>query len=329
LVPLTYAGANSAPSTTLLIEFDEDAQAPKTLKGLQLISCDTAECRQRTLLVEYGECDAPECLIGPPSLYRAGEPECLDNKCVLYMYLSEDIPLVRILAQYTDGVRESNAAPGGLPYWATKSWQVSVRETRLDIHASADWDPWLARDSFFAHLALTVVTEILVASVILWAWLRFRGRRLTFGAAYVLLANLISFPLTWFLWPSLTQFQPAGSRVMGYYIAVATALVTAFIADLSLTNGGRWRKIALGLVVVVSVVCSSLGVVLFTYGQVWIAVQGMSLSMGIAVAEVFAVALETLLVYLLARKGLALRWSQTALICLLTNAVSYLLGRLL
>ncbi|NIV39772.1 MAG: hypothetical protein GWN58_63305, partial [Anaerolineae bacterium] len=57
-----------------------------------------------------------------------------------------------------------------------------------------------------------------------------------------------------------------------------------------------------------------------------VAVPGLPAGLTIALAEMFAIGIETLILYLLARKTLALSLRQVAIISLVINTASFLVG---
>jgi len=137
-----------------------------------------------------------------------------------------------------------------------------------------------------------------------------------------LLANLISYPVTWFLVPSLGRFRPMQVRQLG--------IVIAFMSR----KEERARRVFLvitlalqALSVIVLGLCFILTSMARAYGSgAYYAVAGLPPGLVILFAELFAVGFEALLLWLLARKTLALSFPKAALISLLMNAASYVAG---
>jgi len=256
----------------------------------------------------------------------------LRNKCLLSLHLdSQDIPPVKVVGQISDGVRESNAFSGKVPRYGTTAWQVLVQDPAPSVSEDERFQsPFATYNSFVEFFAFTVAIELLVATLVCCGWLKIGRVDLFKGMAYVLLANLVSYPVTWFFWPSLGQFQPVAFRRAGYFIAAVAAICTAFLVDVSLTEGKkRRRKVIITLVLLaIAIVISLVWLYLASYGNSRIAVQGLPVSLTILLAEVFAITFETTLVYLLARKTLTLSLRHTALISLVMNVSSFLLGKL-
>ena len=331
LLPVPVALANSGPPpTTIWLTLDSQAEVG-ALEGMQLIGCEGTDCAQPTLLQQFGRCDGPECLDATP-VRRAAQPAgCQDNRCLFRFYEEyPDSPAIRIVAQFADGVRISPAFAGGALVYETVAWRVAVGADALSISEDEGFQrPFVAYGSFILYMALTIVAELLVAALALLAW-RKRGAELLKGLACVALANLVSYPVTWYLWPSLRQFQPGVSRTVGYII-LALALLAAALLVLVATAQGRKR---LAWAIVGSILLLGAGGVgliwlfLASYADSSIAIRGLPAGVSDLLAEAFAIAFETALVYLLARRALSLSLKLAALLSLLMNVASYLLGRL-
>ncbi len=68
------------------------------------------------------------------------------------------------------------------------------------------------------------------------------GKRWPCGLGYVLLANLVSYPVTWIVWPSLGGFQPISIRQTGAFIAFGAILFTGLLALPSRSEGKARRN---------------------------------------------------------------------------------------
>jgi hypothetical protein len=146
----------------------------------------------------------------------------------------------------------------------------------------------------------------------------------------VLLVNLISYPVTWLLWPSLGQFQPDVMRSTGYFAAIVAAICTASLASVSVAEGSQ-RRHRMGItlfLLVIAAISSFYWLFVIAYGKDLIAIHGLPFGLSIALAEGFAIAFEAALVYALALKTFSWSWRQAAGISLATNVTSFLVGRL-
>jgi len=241
-----------------------------------------------------------------------------------------DIEAVQVVAQFSDGVRESPILPEKLPPFGTLGWRIVVQDAALSVTRDENV-PILSNfgSGFLKFYALTVATEVLVAILIL---VGFRIRRLDLakGLAYVLLANLVSYPVTWFFWPSLGQFQPEAFRKSGYAIAAAAVVGACLLVGVSrIKSKSAWPKVVVTLGLLAAMLIFSCGwMSMVSYGNQRVEVRGLPVGLTILLAELFAVVFETAIVFFLARKTISLSLMQVALISVVTNLCSYLLGRL-
>ena len=220
LTPVMVALANGGPPpTTVLLTFDIETAQPVVVEGIQLIECDTQACSRRTLLQQHGVCDAPGCVQSSPEAPKPQESECLGNRCLVSYYRAYregSPPFAKIVVQFTDGLRESEVFSDKLPAWGETAWRVTVNDSALIVTRDASREALFGAHSHFVEFfALTMVTELAVAAVVLGWGFRARGRRLSIALAYVALANLLSYPVTRFSWPAMAQFQPDRSSQGG------------------------------------------------------------------------------------------------------------------
>lgn len=342
LLPASVALANAGPPPVKLwLDFVFQTSGRPDLEGVQLAQCDTPECDRPTLLQQYGTCDSEGCLDLSPSLVARHPLDCVGSRC-LAVFISGDelIPPFKIIGDFSDRVRESAWFSHELPsYGATITWEITVQDTALGVTVPARSikDPYDAYfDSFFLYFALTIIIELLAAATILSVWLELRKRSLLQGLAYVLLAGLISYPVTWIVWPSLGQFQPIVMRQMGAFIIFGAVVFTSLLVVLSRKEGKARRNwwIVILILLPLSVIVTLLGLLLTGLGMAYsvgdyIAVQGLPSSLTIAFSEAFAISFEALLLYLLARKTLALSSRQAAFVSFTVNICSFLAGLVL
>ena len=335
VLPFSVALANSMPRVELWLEFEYETSELPELEAVQIIRCDTAECRKLTLLQQHGTCDVPGCLHSSPALEASQPLMCAGNRCVVVFWGDDALPPFRVVGRFSDRVRLSNLISDGLPQWGTYVWEITVQEIGLAVVA-ADRDPSppsapFSR-SFLGSFALTIAVELLVAAGALRGWLKLKDRDLLRGLGYVLFANLISYPVTWAFWPSLRRLQPMEMRQIGYFLVFVALVFTAVLVALSRKEGKArrgWITFTIVLVPVAAVATLLFGLFAgmnIAYGGAPIAVPGLPSGLTIALAEVFAVSFEALVLYLLARKTLELALKQAAAISLFMNAASFLLG---
>lgn len=326
------ASANAGPAPSRLwMTFEYETAKPVSLEGIQLIACDTPGCEQPVLLQQYGNCFSPGCIQASPSLTLSQEPECRGSRCMMSFYpVSSEITEVKLVAQFEDGLRESRLFDGKLMHFRTTAWRVTVHDSGLTVSVDLGFrDPFEAYNSFFEYFAFTLAIELLIAALALGGLLKLDRVSIYKGLAYVLLVNIISYPVTWFFWPSLARFQPDGYRQAGYFFIASAAVFAALFVNISLAEGKtRLRRIIITVVLLLVVVfLSFIWLFVSLFGNYTIAVRGLPTSITIVLAETFAITFEAVLIYILARKALKVGLRRAVLISLVMNFSSYLLGK--
>jgi hypothetical protein len=339
LMPVPVALANPIVTThQFWMEFDYRTSEPTDLEGVQLIGWDP-DRNQLVLLQQYGRCDSGACLGSSPSLRAVRDLECVEDRCVAVLgsYTDDRFREFQVVGQFSDRVRKSERFSGELMSRPrTVGWQIAVQDTALTVSVSdgglqGPHAPYSS--SFFRSFALALVIELLVATLALRGWLTLRGHNLLRGLGYALLANLISYPVTWIFWPSLGRFQPTVARQIGCFAVLVAAIFAALLLILSRKEGKvrrRWLMLTLFLLPLAGLaifLCWEVASLSLAFGgREGIAVPGLPDSLTIGFAELFAVAFEALLLYLLARKTLPLSPQQAAVISLAMNVSSFLAG---
>lgn len=338
LLPASVVLANAGPPPVKLwLDFVYQTSGEPDLEGVQIIRCDTLECSHPRLLQQYGTCDSEGCLKASPSLNARQPLDCLGGKCIaVFPNSGELIPPFKVIGAFSDRVRESVLLPQELPAYGATTWEIAVQDTALTVTVPerSIQDPYDAYfDTFFLYFAVTIIIELLAAAAVLSTWLKLRGRSLLQGLGYVLLASLVSYPVTWIVWPSLGRFQPVAMRQVGVFILLGAIVFATLLTVLSRSEGKarrNWWILTLALLPL-SVIATLASLVITSMGMAYgvgdtIAVQGLPSSLNIAFSEAFAISFEALLIYLLARKTLALSSGQAALISLAANILSFLAG---
>ena len=323
------------PAVTLWLEFEYDTPEQPELEGMQILQCETPECSRPTLLHGYGKCDSQGCVDGEPALEAAQPLECWADRCVaVLLYANEAVPPLKIVGQFSDRVRESDLYSDELPQYGTLNWKITVHDTVLAVAVSdkpQEDSMGIYSGNFEQYFGLTLIVELLIAAVALRGWLKTKARSLVSGLGYVLLANLISYPATWIFWPSLQAFQPMETRYVGYLVVALTLVFAGLILIVSRQKGKARLVWLIATLFLLPPAVYVTGLCLFL--DIWgvghlIAVPGLPAGVTIALAEVFAVSFEALLLYLLARKTVELTFRQAAVLSIMANMSSFLIGLL-
>jgi hypothetical protein len=335
LLPIGAAYANSAaPPSVAWFTFDYTTVQTARLQGVQLIACLTTNCEQPVLLQQYGICKSAGCVESAPTL--TGWPNdigCATNICRSAAYPSHGGTDFRLVAQFSDRVRASEVV-GKLPsgYGGVSAWRVIVQDTALSIESVAPPAVSIPNRSYpgkpLILFGASILVELLVAGVCFWR---------TIDPSYfestvfiVFLVNLLSLPVVWLFFPSLGQFQSTANRNMGVITLLAAFIYAALLA--AIYRSGKKRRgwvIALTILSLPVTVLFFLIVPSFLTGYVggYISVQGLPASVTITASEIFAVVFEALLIMLLSKPSLPVRW--VWITSLLMNAASFIVGLLL
>jgi len=327
--------ANAAPPPAKLWFTFEDAAVPSAeLEALQLVGCETERCEQPVFVQQYGVCDAEGCLLDPPPPPERSTLDCAGNRCLAtipFPYAEHEY--FKLVAQFPDGVHTS-AVINGLPsgdwddWTSEQAWQVKVQAGALSLEKDAAFSsPNQDYKPFFSSFALTLVIELLVAGVGLWLWKQAERDTLVRRLVTVVFINLLTYPLVWLVFPALRQFQPRYLRTLSPYIVgallvYAAALVWIYVSD----KQKRRLPIILTLVSLpITAIFLVIVLVVAAYGNYAIAVPGLSASTAVLSAEVVAVVLEAILLFILNRKSLFVL--QAAVLSLAMNLASFLVGQ--
>lgn len=330
LLPTKNAWANALPRPTeIWLRFVNQDNSIPNLEGVQLVGCADQECQTPILLKSYGHCDTAGCLTSRPFLSDNWSFNCNRNRCLfVYYYLEEDMlpPTMRLIVQSSGRTWTSASVSPPRCCFLTDAWKVIIEDENLVVAKDTDFQyPNSAYHNFFKSLGITIIVELMVTGFVILVWRRkkeFPDYKL-FGA--VILANALSYPVAWLTIPSFGPFQYDYIRKIGVIAAIIVGICTFVVISFAVFRPqNRITKILLVLSVLMTGVCASFSILASVYANYTIQVYGLPQGLVIPLAEIFAVAFETMLIFLLVRRDLALR--QTALLCVLTNTASFLIG---
>jgi hypothetical protein len=156
-----------------------------------------------------------------------------------------------------------------------------------------------------------------------------RGEWVIGELVVVLLVNLVTFPVVWWFFPSLGQFQPDSARKVGTLVLILAFFYAVGLVRIYTVQG----KNRLWAIVLYSLISFVVGFILFVlayfgfgYGNYTVHAVGLPSGMILLLSEAFAVLAEAGLIALMSRKTLSL-W-QVGLMSLLMNAASCGVGLL-
>ncbi len=325
------AAANAAPPAPhLWFRLVYPEGKPGALQGAQLFECLSADCASRALLGEAGTCRAAGCATGIPAAAAPTDRfECAEDYCLAswpYNASPSRGTGLQLALHYADGARSGPVFAFGRPDYGllSQQWQVSVTGGGLAMAETPNGDgpAGAGLDVFLANLALTMVVELLVTALLI---VLLPGGK---GHAALLLSvvagiNLLTFPVVWLFFPSLTAFRSATTRTVGClsYVPLLYALIAYGVSRV------RGRRLRIALVVLLVVSLPLTGIVAWMmfffsgYGEQLPAAAGLAGGQALYLSEAFAVIGEAFLLFLFARR--ALSGGRATLLSLLMNAASF------
>ncbi len=171
--------ADIGPKPSMDFNLIYEMSGPTTLINGQQLQCEDESCLQSSPLEQ----------LGPQGFY------CEQDSCssMAYSYA----PYQKLVLNFSDRTRESNVFKAG-SYHA--SFDVRVTDTGLLVEEKTIQA--VERLPFFlVALVLTLIIEVLAALIFLWATKRPKS-----VLKSVVMANLISLPVVWFIFPFLKVF---------------------------------------------------------------------------------------------------------------------------
>lgn len=318
-----YANAPPSPAALWLTFEYQMSQQPR-LSGIQLIECATDECENPRLLQQYGVCNGVDCLIAPAKLTGWSDTfECISVRCRVAS-ASYDEGLFKLIVQFSDRTRMSQVV-GNLPSgWGEESaWRVIVRETRLIL--VEDDRVAKAGQLFLTGLVFTQFIELLIASIYL-RWLESDLASLLRRLRMIFMINLATFPVVWFFFPSLGQFQPVAVRRNGLFVLILSLYYASVLAHsyLSASKKRRITVVILALLTLPVLPLCYLVYLLATGADYRVPAAGLSPNAILLASEAFVIMCEAALLATLSKRTLSLR--QAGLLSLALNTSSCLLG---
>lgn len=320
------------------------------MQGLQIVECTTATCEQPVLFIQHGECRDTGCLSSPAiSSQRGYRFNCFDDLCLLIGDTIGSFPIdepqskdkeqpkkwFRLIGQFSDRLRISppvlKGAGSSFPHagvWQVEvsndSMRVKLEEGKLSYFISTPAEEYRNR-MFWSGWFLTILSELLVASLYLW-WRKASRPMLSRTLVTIAMVNLFSYPVVWIFFPELEPFQSILGRYMGIS-SLAIALSYASIAHLkSRISSKKFVFLSLGFFIGANILGFFIAL-WFGYGNRIPIPEGIPYRFTLPASEIFAVVYEAWVIATLSFGQLSFK--QAGLLSFLTNATSLLLGVIL
>src|SRR5579883_698752 len=333
----TTAAANApAPPAYAWFRFTDAHAQPIAVQSVQLVECQTTTCEQPVLLLQSGTCSASGCLQAAPALQSPSNRfECAENTCLYVEAFMSDRktgPYFKLIAQIAGRSRASQrvrlSLKSPLESNTSENLRVTVSDHDLTIAPDTSAPQPTRLELFWLAFALTEITEMAVAALVLWQ-MKVDRPFLTRMLAAIVFINLLTFPVVWFFFPSLQPFQYRSLRVVG---ALSLAVAIGFGALLSRRSPVTLKslgKIFGGWLLTLPLVfiLGGVGMLFFAYGEWLPAAAGLTARITLPASEIFAVVVEAWLIHRVGQTVLSL--PRAGLLSLCINAASLILGLVL
>ncbi len=334
LIPSTAALANSLPPPfQIFLRFIPQDSSANVINGVQLAGCEDSNCTTAQNLIQYGACNAPGFLTTPPILAESWHLECAGLRCLFqsdFHVIKTLPPYLRVIALQGDEGRASEIFPAPDCDYCTIGWKVDMTLAEPVVTIDDEFvNPDRAYREFFLTYVFTVLVEVLTAAILLSVFRKLINVSLKKVVITTLLANVLSYPISWLVIPSFGQFQTDMYRKVSVMVILGVVIGTVVSLLLRKKQGKIKKGMIIALIVAIPV-CAVLflvGMFAFSYGNYRIHVNGLPWNLVVILAEAFAVFFESFVLASLLKPELS--YKKALLISLVTNAVSFVLGLLL
>ncbi|HNR02949.1 MAG TPA: hypothetical protein PKK59_10470 [Anaerolineaceae bacterium] len=334
LIPGAIVLANSLPPPfQLYLRFFSSSGAVPNLQAVQLAGCTDPACETPEYLIEHGHCDSPGCFTGLPSEQPDWSLDCAGQRCFFesgYNEIGSYSPLIKIVADTGSEALVSQPVENPDCQYCSIAWKVDLGQAEPPVSLDEEFvEPEDNFRGFFVTYAFTILIEVLGALIIFQLIKKqFQVPQKTWLIS-VLLANLLSYPVSWLTLPSYGQFQTDMFRRTAIMVVVIVAIATLVLLLLRKNEKPLKKGALIGLIaaIPVCVILFFIGMFISSYGNYKVHVSGLPFPVVVTAAEAFAVVFETLVIWLFLRRQVKIHW---VLICVVViNAISLVLGLLI
>jgi hypothetical protein len=326
LLLATPAGAN-APAPPSLVWFHLADQVP--VQGAQLVACETTVCDRPILLKQSGICRDAGCLPVTLQLAAAHKFDCAANTCLYVVSRLAEIPRYRTFKLIVQADRLLTTLPFELDFSiafsAPQRFRVTANGQMLVVTPDHDARPSRS-DWFWVGLALALVTELIVAALFLTGH-KLAHRQIITMLVAIAFINLLTFPVGWLFFPAWQPWQMIATRVMGGFSLLVAIWYSVWLANSSTVTLKTLSWLFLTWLLTLPLPFVGIVALWFAYGQSAYMPAGLPEIITLPASELFAWGWETWLIARVGRSYLTLH--QAALLSLLTNVASLILGLLL
>jgi hypothetical protein len=307
--------------------FNSGGEPIDTIVSAQLVGCADTNCAKPKQLFQYGECALEGCV--PFTMDhedRWGELHCANDRCRLLTY-PLNMTYFRFLVQFPDKTLTSEVFQGiSCAVGEVQTWRLTVKGAGLVVEndtapVNGGKSAGFLKTFFFSH-----TVELIVSGLFYLIGLKILLKDLPSKLLMVFLVNLITLPIVWFYFTSFILYEPVFMRTVGTLSLIISIAYSIVVIHLYKTEKDRKKKIVLSVLSVPIVfIIWFITFFMSSYGNqneiVW---NGLSPTVAILLAEIFAFIAEAALIWVLSRKDLSI--IKACILSILMNVSSCCLG---
>ncbi|HUN22372.1 MAG TPA: hypothetical protein PK299_04480 [Anaerolineales bacterium] len=332
--------ANSGPPPTVIwFLFKQFEKGEHKQLGVQLVGCVSPNCNSKVLLQSFGQCTDVQCLTTEPVLnHLVSQFTCDQELCYSVAYPNHGGGQFFLIAQYEDKVRVSNSDISLPTSFETVTYQVKVGDETLSIEKSEalpDNATYPKAKNPILLILISITSEILIGFVLVNYVFKLNTKFFSTWLFKLVLANTLSLPIVWLVFPGFTKWVNVSERNLAYLILVGLILLNLWVYILYSTrmkivlNTNRYRiyklimLLLLAFIFLVVIVGSVLITISASYLPDFRLETGLPATSALLISEAVIVVYETVFLYLIVKVHTSFK--QLGFIVFLMNVGSFLL----
>jgi hypothetical protein len=314
LIPFTVTADSAPPPVEVWFVFHSNSTKPLEIISAKVVGCTTRNCNETT------------------AKYISDKLECFRDLCWwsfdTYTFNDGQVPyFFQLTVEFPSGEKTSNVLDDvPLNYGKTASYQVDLSGDGLTIQRIKDI-PWPGLEFDLESYLISLIIESLVGALFLAIWKKLRIWEILKYIGAIILVNLVSYPVLWYFFSSVSQFHQKSNEIPGI-AGLIFGTVFYILLLLAINNKRIEERVIFTIATIMSIpLYCLLSFVIFGLGGNAIVAAGIPVNTTIVLLEICAVLIEALLLYGMRKKQLTL--SQAFLTSLIMNLASFLIGLLI
>jgi hypothetical protein len=321
-IPFAVTADSAPPPVEVWFVFHSNSSKPLEIITAKVVGCTTQDCNETT------------------AKYVSDKLACFRDLCWWsfdsYTFNDGQVPyFFQLITKFPSGEKASSVLDDvPLNYGKTASYQVELSGDGLAIQRIKDIS-WPGLEFNLESYLISLIIESLVGAIFLAVWKKLRIWEILKYIGTIILVNLVSYPVLWSFFSSVTQFHHKSDKIFG--IADLIFGMVFYILLLLAINAINNKWIEESIIFTIATIMSiplyyllSFGIFVMGFGSAGggpMVAAGISVNTAIVLLEIFAVMIEALLLFRMRKKHLTL--SQAFLTSLIMNLASFGIGLLI